>query len=365
MGEPKFRYNEISFAIAEKIKNGIYKKGSLLPSEGQLSETYGANRGTIRKALSLLVSSGLVRKEVGIGTRVISNNAAAVVPEQTPVQHQALSFIMADDKNHNRRFTQPFYSELFSNLDKECAATGCQLIYFSPNNLESCVSHLQNERSSAVIFVSRTDESYIRTAQQMGLRTILVNDRMSNVTSITYDNLDGADAAIKELYRFGHRNIAVIAGPENYYSSKMKVTGCLKACLELGISLDPDNLFYGDWEFQSGYTLTKKLIHERSRSELPTALFCLNDMMAVGAMKALRELGFSVPGDISVMGFDNMDQLQYTEPTLSTVDTNKQLMAKLIVSSAMLPVTPSDYLGVHIVVPTSLLMRQSVDKPSR
>ena len=365
MSESKFRYNEISADIAEQIKNGVYKKGSLLPSEGQLSETYRANRGTIRKALGLLVSSGLVRKEVGIGTRVISNNAAAVVPDQPPAQHRAVSFIMADDKNHNRRFTQPFYSELFTNLDKECAAAGCQLIYFSPNNIESCVSHLQNERSSAVVFVSRTEEAYIRTAQQMGLRTILVNDKMNNVTSITYDNLEGASEAMKELYRFGHRRIAIIAGPENYYSSKMKVTGCLKACLELGISLDPDNILYGDWEFQSGYSLTKSLIHKRSRSELPTALFCLNDMMAVGAMKALRELGFSVPGDISVMGFDNMDQLQYTEPTLSTVDTNKQLMARLIVNAATLPVIASDFQGVHMVVPTSLLMRQSVDRPAR
>ena len=365
MGETKFRYKEICDAIAEQIKNGEYKKGSLLPSEGYLSEKYGANRGTVRKALGLLVSSGLVKKEVGVGTRVISNSATSAVHDQNSAPHRAISFIMADDKNHNRRFTQPFYSELFSNLDRECAAAGCQLIYFSPNNLDSCISHLQNEKSSSVIFVSRTEEYYIRAAQQMGLRTFLVNDRMSNVTSITYDNLAGASDAMKALYSFGHRNIAVIAGPENYYSSKMKVTGCLKASLELGIPFDPENILYGDWEFQSGYSLTKDLIHSRSRSELPTALFCLNDMMAVGAMKALRELGFSVPGDISVMGFDNMEQLQYTEPTLSTVDTNKQLMAKLIVSSAALPDLAKDFSGVHIVVPTSLIMRKSVDRPVR
>ncbi len=81
-------------------------------------------------------------------------------------------------------------------------------------------------------------------------------------------------------------------------------------------------------------------------------------------MKALRELGYAVPGDISVMGFDNMDQLQYTEPMLSTVDTNKEMMAKMIVASATLPELEV-FVGAHVVVPTSLIMRQSVDRPSR
>ncbi|MEY9874170.1 DNA-binding LacI/PurR family transcriptional regulator [Streptacidiphilus sp. MAP12-33] len=135
----------------------------------------------------------------------------------------------------------------------------------------------------------------------------------AKVPAVAVDNESGARAVTRHLLDLGHRTVHHLAGPANWLDAKARVAGWRAALADAGASA-PEPLT-GDWSARSGYELGLRLATDRS----VTAVFCANDHMALGLLRALSEAGIAVPGDISVAGFDDIPEASFFTPPLTTV----------------------------------------------
>ena len=159
-----------------------------------------------------------------------------------------------------------------------------------------------------------------------------------HTSCVTYENECIAKKLTEQVITLGHRRIAVITGLAHTPPSQMRMRGITKACREAGIILDGALVKNGDWESGAGYSCMKDLL-EQERDSLPTAVIVMNDLMATGAVDAIRDAGFSVPDDISVVGFDNREVSNYIFPKLTTVEIDLEeigLKAAEVVSTRLL-----------------------------
>lgn len=136
------------------------------------------------------------------------------------------------------------------------------------------------------------------------------------IPTVSIDNVQAAADATTHLIEYGHRDIAVITGDMNSTSAKDRVTGFRRAMAEAGLVPNECLIAYGDYSLGSGESEAEKLLLQRLR---PTAIFCFSDEIALGCMYTLRQHGFQVPDDISVIGFDNIPFAKYCAPPLTTI----------------------------------------------
>lgn len=134
--------------------------------------------------------------------------------------------------------------------------------------------------------------------------------------AVNYDDEAAAYDAIRYLITAGHQKIGVISGLYDSLQTQARFRGYQRALLEYNLLFNPAYLKAGDWERQSGYLLAKELL---TLSEPPTAIFAMNDLMAGGVIDAANELGISIPGAVSLVGFDNRECSKFFNPALTTM----------------------------------------------
>ncbi len=130
------------------------------------------------------------------------------------------------------------------------------------------------------------------------------------------DDIAGAREIAAHLIALGHTDIAIIKGDPTHHSSEARLIGYGQAMAEAGIELRVDRLEQGNYTFDSGYAATTRILAARIR---PTAIIAQNDDMAVGALMAARDAGLTIPGDISVVGFDDAEISRLVWPRLTTI----------------------------------------------
>ena len=150
-----------------------------------------------------------------------------------------------------------------------------------------------------------------------GVPTVLLNCYTAERSqpSVVPSEVAGGYTATEALLQRGHRRIALINGEPWMDASRDRLKGYRQALATADVPFDADLVCNGDWMPDAGYRRTYELLRLKRP---PTAIFCANDLMAVGAMEALAELGIRVPDDISVMGYDDQEVARYTRPPLST-----------------------------------------------
>ena len=124
-----------------------------------------------------------------------------------------------------------------------------------------------------------------------------------SLDAVTTDAVQGAEMCIRHLLSVGHRSIAIIVGNVQLQTARDRLQGYEQALSEQGISVDPRLVFEGDFRMESGYLLTKRMLLGKCK---PTAVFVCNGMMALGAFRAIKELGLRCPEDIAVAVFDEV-----------------------------------------------------------
>ncbi len=148
--------------------------------------------------------------------------------------------------------------------------------------------------------------------------TVLLNCYSSDrsLTSVAPAEVQGGRTATRRLADAGHRRIAMIEGEALMDASRDRLRGYQQALAAAKIAFDPELVRPGNWEPSAGYRQTIELMKLK---QAPTAIFCSNDLMALGCLEALAELGLRVPQDISVVGYDNRSVAQSSRPPLTTV----------------------------------------------
>jgi len=148
--------------------------------------------------------------------------------------------------------------------------------------------------------------------------SILINcyDGNRRLPSILPGDVAGGRAATERLIQAGRRRIGFINGQEGLDNPRDRLRGYKQALASNDFSFDPELVRYGNWEPSSGYSETHALM---DLANPPDAIFCANDLMALGCVEALKERGKSVPGDVAVIGYDNRDIAQFIRPPLTTL----------------------------------------------
>ncbi len=139
---------------------------------------------------------------------------------------------------------------------------------------------------------------------------------LQKVDWVDVDNREGARQAVEHLIGLGHRCIATITGPLQMVAALDRRDGYKQALLEAGLPIQADLIVEGDFTQEGGFVAMKRLL---SGSPHPTAVFVASDSMAVGALRAAHEAGFSVPRDLALVGFDDLPIASYSNPPLTTV----------------------------------------------
>lgn len=259
----------------------------------------------------------------------------------------------------------PFYADVARGIENAVAEQGFNVILCNTErSLEReilATNNLFNQRVAGIIYAGSWVGSHldhIQTLCKRGTPVVFI-DRYTfdlPVGSVIGDNRLGGWMAANHLIRLGHRRIACIAGyPENT-PNENRPLGFQQALREAGFSADAAPVVKADFQFEGGYQAAVQLLNAPRR---PTAIFACNDLMAIGAMRAAFELGLKVPGDISLVGYDNTSLAQYVNPPLTSVD---HLAASLgSMAAAMLLENIHDpQLPVRAeIVPPELVVRQS------
>ncbi len=175
------------------------------------------------------------------------------------------------------------------------------------------------------------------------------------------DDRGGARQAMMHLLSLGHRRIGLIAGPADMVAVEERLQGCRQALEDHALQLDPALIVRGDYTPQSGYEGARALL---AGPVTPTAIFALNDRMAMGAMRYLRNQGLRIPEGISVMGFDDITFVEECDPALSTVRQPGLEMGHQAVRLLLDLIEGYETAMQPIVLPTELIVRNSTGAPA-
>jgi DNA-binding LacI/PurR family transcriptional regulator len=177
------------------------------------------------------------------------------------------------------------------------------------------------------------------------------------LTVVDVDNVDGGRKATQCLIDGGHRRIGMIAGTPHWKSVTDRTQGFKLAVEEAGIPFDENRIEAGDWSYESGYEAMIRLLE---RAPDITAVFSQNDRMAIGAMRALREKGRSVPEDVAMVGYDDVPAAAYSHPRLTTI---RQPMREVGALAARLLIelidNPEGGESHEVLLSTELIVRDS------
>lgn len=181
---------------------------------------------------------------------------------------------------------------------------------------------LDHDVEALVVIASR--ESMVRSTAdlQLSVPLIVVGPSPADVdelATLSVDQRAGARAAIDHLAALGHRRVVLLAGPHDWVDAQQRLTSAQRRCEHHGISCD---VVFGDWSAASGFQAGQELLARWASdlgTPLPTAVFAANDHMALGLLASLNAADVAVPGDISVVGFDDIAGADYFSPALTTV----------------------------------------------
>jgi LacI family transcriptional regulator len=195
-------------------------------------------------------------------------------------------------------------------------------IYVTRSNTEleaaTIETILRNPSIIGVIYATTFIRQVVPPAALDGLTTVLLNcySDEKHFNSIVPSEVFGGLSATRYLISRGHRRIGFINGEPWMDAAADRLKGYREALADAGIPFEQELFRNGDWLPLSGYQLALELLRA---SEPPSAIFCANDRMAVGALEAAREAGLRVPEDVSIMGYDDHEVSRYTHPPLSTL----------------------------------------------
>jgi LacI family transcriptional regulator len=176
----------------------------------------------------------------------------------------------------------------------------------------------------------------------------------THASYVDADNISGAREATTHLLRLGRIRVATITGPQNMIAGVDRLTGYLAALRDRGVASDSALIAEGDFTEAGGYRAMQQLLARR-----PDAVFAASDMMAIGAMRALREASLRVPEDVAIVGFDDLPQSARTEPPLTTVRQPTYRLGATTVDSLLDLIEYPDSSPRRIVLPTELVVRAS------
>ena len=228
----------------------------------------------------------------------------------------------------------PFFAEVVQGIEEVAGAAGYGVLVGSTENEPEREASLARQLLTGgvdglVLLTGRIPEGLAEHAMSGQIVAVSETIPGSLLPTIAIDNEAAAAAAVAHLLGLGHRRIAHIGGPPGNVLTAQRARGWRKALAGAGIGEKP---VFGDFTMASGEAAMTALL---TRTPRPTAVFCANDEMAIGAMKAARDAGLRVPTDLSIIGFDDISFAAFTDPPLTTIRQPRRELGRAAVAALL------------------------------
>ena len=356
----KFLYESIAATIRSSIESGEYGVGSRLPSLDDFSSHFGANRLTVRKALTILREEGYIYSLPAQGTYVRQATAERK-QEGTGAGQRKIRVVGLLSQVLVPAHFGPYHQEIIAGINEALLEYGANLLTYAVGLIRpDQLIHVRDAvPADAMIYMGPFDRVILSQLVRSGPPSVLVDfdSRGLPCDSICLDNELGGMEVGRLLAANGlSDDFAIIAGrPDDACAARME--GIRKSLEQETGSYHPRVIANGNYTKKGGRMAMQQIFDEMH--PLPKAIFCLNDEMAIGAMDLLLEKGIRVPEDVRIIGFDGIEQGAITRPRLSTVSIDMRQIGRLSVSTLFRRLSNPRVSASRLLISPKLLLRDS------
>ena len=316
----------VSLGTASKVTNGIYVRPELRMRVEEAVKELNYTPNVIARSLKMNSTSTIGIMIADISSPVISKVVKGIEDFNRQKDYNGIIYQTALEIDGERRGIETFVRNKVDG------------ILFIGNTVEPETAGYLKESNVPVVFIMTgyEDEAF---------------------SSVTIDNVEAACVAVDYLCRSGHREILILAGRrEDPNAGIPRLEGYKKALANHQIAVREELIVHGGYRLQRGYEDMQRILAEKTAF---TAVFAVSDEVAIGAKKALHEAGIRVPDDVSVIGFDGIEMVNYTEPPLASISQPFYELGQRAAEILMERIK-GEHGNVHAVLPFRLIENQSV-----
>nr|WP_257098979.1 substrate-binding domain-containing protein [Pseudovibrio flavus] len=266
----------------------------------------------------------------------------------------------------------PFFSSILSGIESVLSEAGLRLLV-----VDSAQAGFQRDRAFDFLFMNQADGLLVLDGS-LDLRPLTDAVQTLDVPPVVYccewgadgryasvriDNQQGAKLAVEHLFGLGHRQIGMVCGPADNPLTAAREEGFLSALTDIGLGVPDSWLFEGDFSIEAGAQAAR---HWQVLEERPTGIFCMSDEIAFGFMSELDRMGLSVPDDVSLVGFDDIEIASRFIPPLTTVrqprfEIGQEAAGKLLrrINGTVEDCASGNNQARQTVLPVNLMVRRS------
>ena len=318
------------------------------------------SHSTVSRALQ---NSPLVNRETAARIRKIA--------AQSGYQASAVARGLVTRKTHTvgvvvTTIADPFVSEVVSGIEEAANAHGYSVFLANseadPRREKNAVQSFSEHRVDGILVTSsRVGALHLSMPSEWMVPVVLINNQHPTAftPSVTIENVESSRTATRHLIDLGHWRIAYIGDQFGYESDTERFTGYRQALEGAGLPFLPELIVHGNGKAEGGIAAMQKLLE---MSDRPSAVFCYNDMTALGSLRVIRRAGLRVPDDVSLVGFDDLFIASYTDPPLTTLRQPMPQMGRMAME-LLLQVMAGKQLESTITVPAELIIRESAAAP--
>ena len=323
----------------------------------EVAESAGVSYATVSHVINntRLVSQE-TRERVLEAMNVLNYRPNALARSLRQGKTNTLGLVLPDSAN-------PFFAEISRSIEDEAFKKGYS-VFLCNTELDTqrelfYVDVLSKKQVDGIIFVAAGDQAdSLDFLLRQNMPVVMIDRDVPNVEvdAVLTDHQLGGFLATQHLLELGHKCIACIAGPSSITPSAERITGYKKALEEAGLFHDENLLIRGDYHAQSGMEITHSILKMNPR---PTAIFALNDLMALGALRAATEAGYSIPRDLAVVGYDDLEIAHFMNPPLTTIAQPKKEIGTQAVNLLVDRISHKGHPPTRLVLPPELIIRRS------
>ena len=334
----------------------------------ELARLSGVSIGTVSRALNGYADVRPETREriVRLARELDYTPAAAARTLVTQRSHVIGVFLETGEGHPDLQ--HPFFHEVLVGCKDRLGARGFDLLLFAssrPGNGYGEHSYLKRCRhhnvDGVVLMGVDAEDLELRRLLRADLACVGVDVELhgARTSYVMSDNVVGAAEAVRHLHGLGHRRIATVTGLMDKKPGVDRLRGYRDECGRLGLAYRDEYVVRGDFYFEAGLQAVRKLL---ALDEPPTAIFAASDMTALGIVRGAVEAGVSVPHDLSVVGFDDIQMAQHVNPTLTTLAQDKTGLG-VAAAEALLRGIDESETAEPVTLPVQLIVRGSTAQP--
>lgn len=324
-----------------------------LLSTRELAEEFNVSEITMRRDLQELADAGLIHRQHG----------GVSVPKVSLPTLTSIGILLVYDYG---KFSNPFYNELLEGADSELHRLGHHLAFMKTitqaNDAETIQEIVRQQPISGLLVVGTLDSALFDEWQRLVPQIVITLHKVNNsCDTVLFDGVGGMRKMVNHLRELGHKRIGFIVQHNIGENVDERLIGYQLGIQDFGLDDDPALVVEVEstiprMPVKAGRDGAERMM---ALDNPPTAIMCMSDLIALGAMQWLQVNGYSIPDDVAVTGFDNIPDAEISYPSLTTVHVHKSYLGKLAIQQLHKRIENPDDPYISIMTPTSLVIRQS------